>query len=277
MFYWCDGEHVGQMEEIEMAPKSDNARATLCLTVDNLGVARDVGLGVCVRPDADEPGIRYGVPRILGLFAELGVPSTFFVEGWNGLHHRDVLDAILTAGHEIGLHGWVHEAWASLDPGQQERLLWDGTAALRMAGAEPRGFRAPGGYRGERTADVLTELGYAYDSSIEPDQEGAALTVAVLPQGLVNVPWDWDAIDYWQYEMHPDGSRTPEQALTHWNGLLDHAIDIGGLVTLIVHPFVTGVELPKYEALRRFLTRAVEDDRVDIRNAAQVAESYLRP
>ena len=249
------------------------AQATVCITVDNLGRALEIGTGAAVRPDPDEPGLRYGVPRMLDLFAEHGVRATFFVEGWNALHHAGVLARIVQAGHEIGLHGWVHEKWEQeLDSGQRERLLFDGTAALAMAGIRPRGFRAPGGYRGERTAAVLAELGYWYDSSIERASENDPLRVTDLPEGIVNVPYHWDANDYWQYHMNPAGNQTSAQALAHWLRLLDEVAASGGLLNFIFHPFVSAAQDDdRYAALRAVVRRAVEDPRLEVLGAEDVA------
>ncbi|CAL9326448.1 polysaccharide deacetylase family protein [Streptomyces sp. SudanB52_2052] len=249
-------------------------RGTLCLTVDNLGMALAVGRRHTARPDADEPGLRRGVPAFLKLFAELRLRATFFVEGWNALHHPEVIERIASAGHEIGLHGWVHERWAEdLDDRAREQLLWDGTAALRLAGFPPVAFRAPGGYRGGRTLEVLSELGYRIDSSIDAGtgMPGTTPEIMLLPGGLVGVPWTWDMIDFWQYEMRPDGAQKPGQVAEDWMGLLEAAAERGGLVTLIVHPFVTGVDVERMAALRRVLEHAIEHPRIDVLSAGQVA------
>ncbi|MFI5801089.1 polysaccharide deacetylase family protein [Streptomyces sp. NPDC051677] len=249
-------------------------RGTLCLTVDNLGLARAVGRRRAARPDPEEPGLRLGVPALLDLFADLGLRSTFFVEGWNGLHHPDVLERIASAGHEIGLHGWVHERWdEELDDRGREQLLWDGTAALRLAGFESVAFRAPGGYRGSRTLEVLGELGYRIDSSIDRGhgEEGETVAVATLPGGIVSIPWTWDMIDFCHYESSPEGPRKPDRVADHWMGLVDEAAQNGGLVTLIVHPFVTGVDDARVAALRRVLEHALAHTRVDVLSAGQVA------
>lgn len=253
-------------------------RGTLCLTVDNLGMALAVGRRRAARPDADEPGLRYGVPEFLKLFADLGLRSTFFVEGWNALHHPDVLERTASAGHEIGLHGWVHERWAEeLDDRAREQLLWDGTAALRLAGFDPVAFRAPGGYRGGRTLEVLGELGYRIDSSIDADTgaPGTTPVTSTLPGGLLSIPWTWDMIDFWQYNMRPEGPREPAGVAEHWIGLLDQAADNGGLVTLIVHPFVSGVDAERMAALRRVLEHAAGHSGIDVLSAGQVAEAQL--
>ena len=47
-------------------------RGTLCLTFDNMGAARDIGEGRAAKPDPDEPGLKIGYPRLLGLLDEHG-------------------------------------------------------------------------------------------------------------------------------------------------------------------------------------------------------------
>jgi peptidoglycan/xylan/chitin deacetylase (PgdA/CDA1 family) len=252
--------------------------ARLCLTVDNLGLALEVGRGRAARPDPREPGLRTGVDGLLTLFDELGLRSTFFVEGWNGLHHADVIARIAERGHEIGLHGWVHERWAEeLDDRAREQLLFDGTAALHAAGADPAAFRAPGGYRGTHTVTVLAELGYRIDSSIDDGagRPGEPQTIGTLPGGLVSLPWTWDMIDYWQYVSRPDGVVGPDRVAAHWQDLLAAATTTGGLVTLIVHPFVTGVDQERLEALRRVLEFALRTPGIAIGSAGEVTQAYL--
>lgn len=250
-------------------------RAILCVTVDNLGRAAEIGLGKAARPDPNEPGLQ-ALPRLLDLFHDLGITATFFVEGWNGLHHPDAIRSIVERGHEVGLHGWVHERWPELTDDQRESLLFDGTASLRSAGAEPRGFRAPGGYRSSRTAQVLAELGYTFDSSIEKETENDPLAVRSLPEGLINIPWHWDMIDYYQYHMHPEGERSPGQLLAHFNRRLDEAISTAGPVTLIVHPFVSFTDDgDRFQAVRDFLKRAVDSPDVDVLSAGQLADRTL--
>ena len=119
----------------------------VCVTFDNMG------------PDDAEPALSVGYPRILDLLDRLGLRATFFVEGWNGEHVPDRVRELQARGHEVGLHGWVHEPWAELDAGEAAALLDRGLDALRSAGVEPAGFRAPGGSRGAHTAALLADRG----------------------------------------------------------------------------------------------------------------------
>ena len=252
-------------------------KGTLCLTVDNLGDALAVGRGRAARPDAGETSLQVGVPAFLQLFADLALRTTFFVEGWNALHHRDVIERIAAAGHEIGLHGWLHEHWAnSLDDRTREQLLWDGTAALRLAGFDPLAFRAPGGYRGSHTLEVLSDLGYRVDSSIDIDSgaEGETPQLEMLPGGILSIPWTFDMIDYWHFVSPPEGPRDPNTVAEHWIELIDAAAERGGLVTLIVHPFVSGIDDARMAALRHVLEHALEHPAIEVQCAGQVADAY---
>ena len=132
------------------------AGATLCLTFDNMGRAREIAEGTASTPDAQEPGLAIGYPRLLGLLGELDLHGTFFIEGWNGLHHPERVQELAARGHEVGLHGWMHEKFGALDRPRAEQLLHDGTASLARLGIRALGFRAPGGLRGKHTAAILS-------------------------------------------------------------------------------------------------------------------------
>src|SRR5579885_3170576 len=89
-------------------------------------------------------GPQVGVPRILELLAHLGVTGTFFVPGYVAEQHPRMLSAIAEAGHEIGLHGYMHEKLAGLNPAEEETLLLKSIQILqRLTGNRPHGFRAP--------------------------------------------------------------------------------------------------------------------------------------
>ena len=252
-------------------------RGTLCLTVDNLGNAMAVGRHRAARPDRAERSLRVGVPALLDLFAEFHLQATFFVEGWNALHYADVLGRIAADGHEIGLHGWLHEYWAAdLDDRTREQLLWDGTAALRLAGFDPKSFRAPGGYRDSRTPEILGDLGYRVDSSIEKGEGGEKFVpeLTMLPGRILSIPWSFDMVDYWNYIVPPDDPQNPVRVAERWIEKIAAAAARGGLVTLILHPFVSGVDPARMTALRQVLAYSAANPDIEIRSARQLADAH---
>src|SRR6267378_4039789 len=67
-------------------------------------------------------GNRVGVPRILDLLAKHGVKGSFYVPAVTALLHPDEQRRVVAEGHEIGIHGWIHEL-NSILPQEAERDL----------------------------------------------------------------------------------------------------------------------------------------------------------
>jgi peptidoglycan/xylan/chitin deacetylase (PgdA/CDA1 family) len=241
--------------------------ATACFTFDNMAEAADVGAGVLSGPLQSErhPSLSHGYPNLYTLLERHGVRATFFVEGWNGVHHPDAVAEVVARGHELGMHGWVHEAWSSLDPQQEAELAARATAALEQAcGVRPIGFRAPGGSRSPHTEAVLLRLGYVYDASL-----GDAMRPTVLGSGLVQVPFVWSAVDGFYYLRQP--AAEPATVRDTWLRALERSIEPGGLFVLICHAFITGVDPARLAALESVIHAAVTDGRVRIRTVGDVA------
>ncbi|MCY1429509.1 polysaccharide deacetylase family protein, PEP-CTERM locus subfamily [compost metagenome] len=248
-------------------------KGVLCLTFDNMGSAAQVGRRESSGPDPREEGLVTGYPRVLDLLDSLGLKATFFIEGWNALHHPEHVVELVRRGHEVGLHGWVHEVFHQLDRVDAERTLVDALAAFRNIGIEPRGFRAPGGLRGQYTLDILQKLGIVYDSSV--DDPAVNMTPHLLDGGIANVPWQWPLIDYYHYFMHPEGPRTPAQLEDFWSTQLEQTAANGGFLTFIIHAFVSGVDDERLAVSERVLKKAVADERLEILTASQVADRVL--
>jgi peptidoglycan/xylan/chitin deacetylase (PgdA/CDA1 family) len=247
-------------------------QATLCLTFDNMGRARDIGEGRAAAPDPASPDLAIGYPRLLGLLAELDLRGTFFIEGWNALHHPERIEELAARGHEVGLHGWVHEKFASLDKLRAEQLLHDGTAALARLGLRPAGFRAPGGLRGEHAVPALQALGFRYDSSADARN---ASEPGLLAPGLAHIPWREEMVDSIQYLRHPERARTPAELQAMWLDAIDRAAAAGATLTMVIHAFVSGVDEERFAAVRRVLGHARARRDLEIINAGALAERVL--
>jgi len=70
-----------------------------------------------------EYGARVAVPRILRLLDHHRVPASFFVPAVSALLHPGEIGTCVAAGHEIALHGWIHEWNATLGPDTERDLL----------------------------------------------------------------------------------------------------------------------------------------------------------
>lgn len=60
-----------------------------------------------------------GLPRILGILDDLGVPATFFVPGWVAEHRPGLAASIAERGHEVAHHSYSHRAATSMTPAEE--------------------------------------------------------------------------------------------------------------------------------------------------------------
>ncbi len=110
--------------------------------------------------------------RILDIFAESGIRSTFFILGWVAERHPDLVKAIASRGHELASHGYAHRLVYDQTPAAFREDVRRAKRVLEDASGEPvRGYRAPSYSITPRSLwalDVLIEEGYEYDASIFP-------------------------------------------------------------------------------------------------------------
>jgi polysaccharide deacetylase family protein (PEP-CTERM system associated) len=110
--------------------------------------------------------------RLLALFDEARVRSTFFVLGWVAERHPDLVRRIVAAGHELACHGYGHQLVYNLSVEEFREDVRRAKAVLEAAsGVAVVGYRAPSFSVVERSLwalDVLIEEGFAYDASIFP-------------------------------------------------------------------------------------------------------------
>ena len=245
-------------------------RATACFSFDNLGEAAEIGAGRLAAPlsPGEDPSLAVGYPALFALLERRALRSTFFVEGWNGVHHPAAVREIAARGHELGMHGWLHETWHALDPSTEADLARRATDALEAAaGVRPRGFRAPGGRRSAATEGILLELGYRYDASLGDGAQGATR----LPGGLAQVPFVWAGVDGAYYLRSEPGQ--PEAVRDAWLAALARSAERGGLFVLICHAFITGVDATRVAALEAVIEAAQSDPRVAVHTIGEVASA----
>lgn len=110
--------------------------------------------------------------RLLDCFAEHDVKGTFFILGWVAKKFPALVKEIADAGHEIACHSYWHRAVFRLEPAEFRTDTSDAKKAIEDAGGHAVvGYRAPSFSITPGTEwayDVLAELGFAYDSSVNP-------------------------------------------------------------------------------------------------------------
>jgi peptidoglycan/xylan/chitin deacetylase (PgdA/CDA1 family) len=188
-----------------------------------------------------EYGPRVGVPRLLELLDHLHLPATFFVPGYIAEHHPRMVEAIVARGHELGIHGYLHEKLASLSEEQEEEILIRGIAVLtRISGIRPVGYRAPWFEVNPWTAAVLERNGVEYCASEMGDD-----VPYIHPNGLVEIPGQWMLEDWEQFAFSadPQWGFVPEncaKVFDLWWREFDAMHDFGCCFVLTLHPWLSG-------------------------------------
>ena len=130
--------------------------------------------GVIDKKDWDSVSLRVGdnTHRLLDLFAENDVKSTFFTLGWVAKRCPDVIKRIVDEGHELASHGLAHQRATTMsrdefraDVSQSKAILED------IGGVAIKGYRAPSFSVNDDNIwvyDVIKELGFVYSSSTYP-------------------------------------------------------------------------------------------------------------
>jgi polysaccharide deacetylase family protein (PEP-CTERM system associated) len=98
--------------------------------------------------------------------------ATFFVLGWVAERCPGLVAEILSAGHDVGSHGYFHDRVYELGPGGFAADLERSLDALRRAGTERvAGFRAPEWSINDRSLwalEALVRAGVTLDASMAP-------------------------------------------------------------------------------------------------------------
>lgn len=130
-----------------------------------------------------------GMPRLLELYAEYGVKSTFFFTGYIARLYPEVVKMVVPYGHEVGSHGLVHHPHQAFDvlsyDEQVEHLLESKKILEDISGQEVISFRAPALRVNADTPKALAEVGFRIDSSIAPQRFDFFLSFG----GLKKLSW----------------------------------------------------------------------------------------
>src|SRR5215471_13790968 len=170
------------------------ARCAVALSFDSdheTGELRD-GAKSIGRLNAGDYGARVGVPRILATLKRHGVKATFYVPAVAALLHPDEQRRVVAEGHEIGIHGWIHELNSVLPREAERDLMYRSADTLeQITGIRPVGLRTPSWDFSRHTLEIEKEMGLLYDSSLMSDEDCYELMLDGEPTGVVELPVEW--------------------------------------------------------------------------------------
>lgn len=192
-----------------------------------------------------EYGARVAVPRILELLRRHEVKASFYMPAVCALLRPDEAPGYVEAGHEVGVHGWIHERNTALDRDDELDLVQRSIDVFQsQTGIRPTGIRTPSWDFSHSTLSVIRELGFAYDSSLMADTEPYELLEDGERTGVIEIPVEWIRDDAPYLMMDRFGGlrphMPPRQLLQIWIDEFDAALAEGGLFQLTLHPHIIG-------------------------------------
>lgn len=269
---------------------------SVCVTVDFDAISVWTGARGTRSPNLIARGEfgEIGAARLLDLFRDRALPTTWFVPGHTIDTYPAICQRVADDGHEIGYHGYCHEAPSSQrDEAEERQILAKAIDRVeRLVGHAPVGHRLPGGNLGTRWIQLLLEHGFTYDSSMAPHDvrptwvrtgdvartDGAHVFGPAVD--LVEIPFDW-VLDDWPYFSHEPprqaGLRSPDDVYGIWAAEFDYLAErLGeGVYVLTVHPQCIG-RGSRLLMLERLLDHIAAHGDVAYRRMIEVADDFRR-
>jgi len=190
-------------------------------------------------------GNRQGVPRILDILGRAGVKASFFVPAVTALLYPDEQRRVVAEGHEVAIHGWIHERNSELPLAAERELQMRSADALeKVTGQRPVGIRTPSWDFSPHTLAITKEMGLVYDSSLMADVDCYELLMEGRPSGVVELPVEWIRDDAVYFNMNRFAAlrpyTPPADVFDIFRREFDAAYREGGIFQLTMHPHITG-------------------------------------
>ncbi len=225
----------------------NGARCAVALSFDSdheTNELRDGGNSVA-RLSWGEYGSRRGIPRIRRVLDRFGAKASFFVPAVSALLHAEEQRSLTEDGHEIGLHGWIHELNNGLNaPTERELMLRAADTLEKVSGTRPVGMRTPSWDYSPNTLSLAREMGLIYDSSLFSDDDPYEIVQNGEATGMVELPVEWIRDDAVYFMMNRFGAQRPytppTDVLDIFTREFEGAYAEGGLFLLTMHPHVIG-------------------------------------
>ncbi|MGH8059667.1 MAG: polysaccharide deacetylase family protein [Candidatus Entotheonellia bacterium] len=203
-------------------------------------------------------GPKVGVPAIIELFSEFGLPASFFIPSVSAERYPEAVEQVLKAGFEVGAHGHMHERIDTLPAEQEEEILAKSIGILEKAtGRKPIGYRSPSWEFSPVTLSLLEKYGFLYSSNMMDDYFPYMHSPQGVGQPLVELPVSWllDDAPFFQWGLGRDYRpiQPASNVLEIWQEEFAGVHRRGALFMLTMHPQVIG-RVSRLDMLRRLIT-----------------------
>jgi peptidoglycan/xylan/chitin deacetylase (PgdA/CDA1 family) len=155
-----------------------------------------------------------------------------------------MVEAVIKDGHEIGLHGYLHEPPPKLNEAEEIEAVRRGSAALEaMTGKKPIGYRSPIWQFSPNTVRILHDAGFKYTSDFMHTMLPTWNEVRGAAVDMINLPGSWVLDDAVYFQFHitiRTAMRRAADVLEIYKEEFRAVHAVGGLFTLVMHPQLSG-------------------------------------
>ena len=208
------------------------------------------------------------IPRILDLLDKHELKATFFTPGWTIDNFTESCEEIVSRGHEMAAHGYLHERLAEISWESERSVFEKSMEAFEKIGVKTEGFRAPYWLISDRTLDLIQELNFTYDSNFMDNDLPYMLKWRGKDTGLVELPVEWLLDDWPHFETH---RMSPKQVYDIWKPEFEGIYELGRYFGLTCHPQAIG-RISRIQMLDKLLTEMKEKGDVWFANCKEVAD-----
>lgn len=240
-------EKVRAGRSLKPATWPNGARAAVALSFDSDHESSTLRFGDSSpgKLSQGEYAARVSVPRIRRLLDRHEIRASFFVPAVVAMLWPDEQRTLAKEGHEIGIHGWIHELNSELPAANERELQMRAADVLEtICGVRPVGIRTPSWDFSPHTLAITREMGLLYDSSLMADDDPYELLENGEATGVVELPVEWVKDDAVYFNMDRfSGLRPytpPSGVLEIFKAEFDGAYADGGLFLLTMHPHFIG-------------------------------------
>lgn len=215
-------------------------------------------------------GPREGLWRILDMLDRVGIAGSFYVPSVVAELHPEILPALVARGHEVGLHGHLHELAGDCPQDAFEAALDQSLSVFQaQVGLRPAGFRSPAWEMTPAMLAALAARGIGYDSSLMGWDHPYDI------DGVTEIPVQWQIDDAIYFKFFGGGADKwpPAQAAQigqGWRDEFDAGRAYGQLFMITVHPWISG-RAQRVAMLEQLLRHATAQPDVWVAPAAQIA------
>ncbi|MFC2153929.1 polysaccharide deacetylase family protein [Candidatus Altiarchaeota archaeon] len=186
---------------------------------------------------------------------------------------KAIIERILSEGHSLGVHGYVHVRWRGITPSEiNKEFKYMMSAYSKIIGEQPKGFSAPLNFTSEHLLRTLNDYGFLCNSYLG----GKTIyrpTIDGQPSNFVMVPViiHQSGIPIIEY-LYNKGLNS-DNIIKRVSHTIEDAEKNFGLSSLYIHPKVEGdVAINIFQQLMSYIS----EEGHEIKNFEDIALDYLK-